>query len=112
MNKPPMNMNNPEHDWLDKILAGSDDYIHDGGFTEGVMNRLPARRKAVPRAFILGCATLLAVALFLLTAPDPSGLFTTLVAFLYAQPMFSLAVLALTTCTAATAVTYWILGSD
>jgi hypothetical protein len=112
MNKPPMNMSNPQHDWLDKILSGTDEYIHDAGFTEGVMNRLPARRKRVPRGIILGCAALLAVALFLLTAPDPAALFSTLVAFLYVQPMLSLAVLALATCTAASAVTYWILSID
>jgi hypothetical protein len=96
MNKPPMNMQDPnEHDWLDKILAMDSSYIEDRGFTERVIRQLPPARQHAPRAGILGCAILCAVAIFLLTAPEPAALYAEFVAFLYRESIFSLSALAI-----------------
>ncbi len=113
MNKPPMNMNNPEHDWLDKILTGSDDYIHDAGFTENVMRRLPPRRQPTKsHTIILGCAGLLSVALFLLSAPNPASLYADFIDFLYTQSVFNLCALAIPLYAATGAIAYWIFNPE
>lgn len=102
-------------DWLDKMLAGDNDYIHDAGFTESVMRRLPAPRQAAPRALILGCAALLAVAALLLTAPDAAfwyGWYDRFVAFLYAQPVLKLFAMALATYAVMSAIAWWVIDPD
>jgi hypothetical protein len=112
MNKPPMNMNNHEHDWLDKILSGSDEYIHDDGFTERVLERLPApRRNNRLNGFIFCCAGLLSAFFLWLSAPGLASLFADGLEYLQTQPLYSLAILGITLYTAS-AVTYWILSSD
>jgi hypothetical protein len=116
MNKSPMNMHNPEErDWLDKILAGSHEYIHDDGFTDRVIRRLPApraQRNPGLRAGIFGCALLLAAAVLLLSVPDPVSLYENFTAFLYSQSLYSLSALAIAIYAAVTAVTYWVIDPD
>jgi hypothetical protein len=109
MNKPPMNMQDPnEHDWLDKILTMDSSYIEDQGFTERVMRQLPPIRQRAPRAEILGCAILCAIAIFLLTAPDPAALYAEFVAFLHRQSTFSLSALAIAIYT----TIYWVVSFE
>ncbi|HEX5055398.1 MAG TPA: hypothetical protein VFX02_02765 [Gammaproteobacteria bacterium] len=108
MNKTPMN----NDDWLDKILSGDDDYIHDDGFTEAVLRRLPARQRPVPHGLILGCAALLAVAVLLLSAPSPASWYDQFIAFLYTQPLPRLFAMALAVCSAISAITWWVIEPD
>lgn len=100
-------------DWLDKMLAGcNDDYIHDGGFTERVMDSLPARRQPAPRALILGCASLLALAVLLLSAPSPALLYSRFVDFLYAQPLLHLFAMTVAIASAISAIAWWVIDPD
>jgi hypothetical protein len=120
MNRTPMN-NPDQHDWLDKALSGANDiqhsyidqYINDGGFTENVMRRLPPRRQQTKsHTIILGCAGLLSVATFLLTAPDPAALYADFIDFLYAQSVFNLCALATPLYAATGAIAYWIFNPE
>jgi hypothetical protein len=107
MNKPPMNMNN-EHDWLDKILSGPDGYIHDDGFTERVLGRLPApRRNRRLNGLILGCAGLLSAAFLLLSAPGLVSLYAHGLELLRTQPLYTLTVLVIGFYTMMSVVAYW-----
>jgi hypothetical protein len=117
MNRTPMNNPN-QHDWLDKALSGKDghinnQYIHDGGFTENVMRRLPPRRQqTLSHTIILGCAGLLSIAIFLLSAPNPAALYADFIDFLYAQSVFNLCALATPLYAATAAIAYWIFNPE
>lgn len=111
MNRTPINPH--EHDWLDKILAGPDEYIDDGGFTGHVMNRLPPRRYGSrQRALIFSCAALLSMAFFVWSVPGLTALYMDFVDFLYAQSLPGLSALALAICAATSAVTWWLMNPD
>ncbi len=114
MNKPPINMHNPdEHDWLDKIMAGDDEYINDDGFTGHVMNRLPSpRRSKRLNALILGCAVLLSIVSLLLSVPGLASLYETCLAFLLAQPVHVLGAFVLVICAITSGLTYWVINPD
>ena len=102
-----------DQDWLDKMLAGPDDYIHDDGFTESVMNRLPARRQlSRVRALIFGCAALLSLVLLLLSTPDLAALYAACLGFLQTQPLYNLAALAITLYAATSALAWWLIDPD
>jgi hypothetical protein len=112
-------MHNPgERDWLDEVLTGSEEYarheyIHDNGFTESVMRRLPPRpHRGKLHAGILGCALSLAVAVCLLSIPDTASLYADFSDFLYTQSLYNLAGLAVAIYTALTAVTWWVNEPD
>jgi hypothetical protein len=116
MNRTPTN-NPDQHDWLDKALAGpneyTDQYIHDDGFTENLMRRLPPRgQQAGLHAVILGCAGLLSLAIFLLSVPDPAALYAGLIDFLYAQSVFNLCALAMPLYAATGVIAYWIFNPE
>jgi hypothetical protein len=111
MNKTPMNPD--EHDWLDKILGGDPGYINDDGFTENVMHRLrPRKQRAKLRITILGCASLLSIAIFLLSVPNPIALYAGFVDFLYAESVFNLSALAIGLYTATGIIGYWTIDTD
>jgi hypothetical protein len=114
MNKNPMSMRDPEgHDRLDKILAGNDGYIHDGGFTESVMKRLPPRRQhRWLNGFIFGCAILVSIVFLLLATPGLTSLCADILASLRAQPLYMLGVLAIGLYGLTSAVTYWAVNYD
>jgi hypothetical protein len=116
MNRTPMN-HPDQHDWLDKALAGpneyTDQYIHDDGFTENVMRRLPPRgQQTISHTLILGCAGLLSIAIFLLSAPNPAALYADFIDFLYAQSVFNLCALATPLYAATGAIAYWIFNPE
>jgi hypothetical protein len=118
MNKNPINMHDPDgHDWLDKMLAGNNDihnqYIHDGGFTESVMSRLPPRRQNKwLSGFIFGCAILLSTAFLLLSTPALTSLYADLLALLRAQPLYMLGVLAVALYAATTIIAWWAVNPE
>jgi len=108
MNKTPMN--NGDHDWLDKMLSGNDDYINDGGFTERVMNGLPARRRpSRVRALIFGCTALISLACFLLSVPGLAELYVACLDFFRTQPLYDQAALALVLYTSTGGLAWWII---
>jgi hypothetical protein len=62
---------NHEYDWLDETLHNDEPYIEDNGFTDSVMQRLPAVRahKAWLRPLILFSATVLSAAVAVYSLP-------------------------------------------
>ena len=111
-------MNKPnDHDWLDKTLSSNIFHIDDNGFTDAVMQCLPAQKYAnrqwqTTRMLIIGCAVVFSILLFFLSLPEPLSLFTKFVEQLYSLPFIALAALAITLYIATSIVTYWLVHTD
>lgn len=108
-------MNIPDNfDWLDKALSGNGGHIDDNGFSDIVMQRLPARkpRRRWMRTAIFAAAVLLSGATLFWSLPNPSALPVQLVDFIYSQSLITLGLLSAALCAIAGLFTAWLLNLD
>ena len=111
-------MNRPnDYDWLDKTLSSEIIHIEDNGFTDSVMQRLPARKYAskqwqMIRISIIGFAAAISILLFFVSLPEPVSIFTRIVGQLYSLPFIALGALAISLYFATSIITYWIVRAE
>lgn len=103
-------MNTPDNDdWLDKVLSGGDGHIDDNGFSDTVMQRLPARkprRRWLPAA-ILAAAMLLSGVTLLWSLPN---LYADLAPFIYSQSWLAVGLLSAALTAGSALITAWLLA--
>lgn len=103
-------MNRPDNDdWLDKVLSGDGGHIDDNGFSDTVMQRLPARkpRRLWLPAAILAAAVLLSGVTLLWSLP---ALYADLATLIYSQSWLALGLLSAALTTGSALITAWLLA--